>query len=391
VSDRPGGPEFDEEFWRVVHRRAERVRELVLNEIEQAEHLVFSEGEVVKIPAAATSEENVVPVFTEPFWEEVGVRAHRVRNLASETLAAAEERLLNDQEVLAPVALSTKRTGTLRNLVRNLPIQRSDAFGFVAALLAAVLLVPQLIAPVMSSAGVQPPKILQFMIIGDKDRKDQLASELEGEGGSTNGSAAQAETDSDGNPVDGTPSSSQGAGAKGTDSVSGPSEGGTSGTPAAGAAGQGQSGASDASPAASPSPSAAPSPAVAAPKPPTAPLEVHAVGVDSKTIRVTWTDISSDETGFQVNREVPDGAPASTERVEKDVTSFVVLNLVPETRACFRVRALNEAGHSDWAPSLAPGYACATTPAAPAETPGQPAGSPAPQPEASPAAAPPPA
>ena len=41
MSDHSGGPEFNEEFWRVVHQRAERVRELVLGEIEAAEHLVF--------------------------------------------------------------------------------------------------------------------------------------------------------------------------------------------------------------------------------------------------------------------------------------------------------------------------------------------------------------
>ena len=381
MKDHPRGPEFNEEFWRVVHRRAERVRVLVLGEIEAAEHLVFSEGEVVRVPAAATSEENVVPVFTEPFWEDVESRAQWVRNLAAESLAAAEERLLDEEEVPAPSIVSVKKTGYLRNLVRNLPIQRSDAFGFVAALLAAILLVPQLIVPVMSNAGVQAPKILQFMVIGENDKNDQPSSQVQDEGGSSNGSASQGAMDSEGNPLPGTQSPSQGTGASGADAASGIGEGGTNGVAATGAAGPGQSGGSNVDPAASPSPSVSPQPTVPAPKAPTAPLEVHAVAVDSKSIRISWTDISNDETGFQVDRQVPDGAPANVERVVKDLSTFLWANLAPETRACFRVRALNEVGPSDWAPALAPGYVCATTAAAPADPPASPA---APQPEGSP-------
>jgi len=381
VSDHSGGPEFNEDFWRVVHQRAERVRELVLGEIEAAEHLVFSEGEVVRVPAAATSEQNVVPVFTEPFWEDVETRVQRVRNLAAESLAAAEERLLDEVQAPAAAIAPVKKPASLRSLVRNFSLQRSDAFGFVAALLAAVLLVPQLIAPVMSSAGVQPPKILQFMIVGDNDKSDQQASEVQGEGGSTNGSADPGGEASRSKPVPSAQSPGQGTGVSGSDAVSGTGEGGTNGKAATGAAGSGQGGASNVDPAASPSPSVSPTPALPAPKAPTAPLEVHAVAVDSKSIRISWTDMSNDETGFQVDRQVPDGALASSERVGKDLSNYLWANLAPETRACFRVRAMNEVGSSDWAPVLAPGYVCATTPAVPAEPLPSP---PPPQPEASP-------
>ncbi len=385
------GPKFDEEFWLAVHRRAERVRELVVEEIDAAERMVFSDAEASEDAAAAGH--NVVPVFTEPFWEEVESRAHRVRSLAAESLAAAEARLVGDDTV--PVTTishrpTSRRTPTLRNLGRSLNLQRSDAFGFVAALLAAILLVPQLIAPVWSNAGVEPPKIIKIMLIGDKNRAEQRASEAEREQGS-----AEATQSSDGSsdrpaPPDSESSGGPSAGEAGTAGTSPTGEEGTKGTPGQGTPGPNQSGTPGAVVAASPTPASSPSPPAPPPTPPAAPLDVKAVAVRHDAIRISWTDASADETAFLIERLVPDGAPASVQRVGKDASRLLWDNLTPETRTCFRVRSLGEGGRSEWAPSAAPGYVCATTLAAPADTPGQSGGPAAPplQPPPSPVAPP---
>ena len=383
-------PEFGEEFWLAVHRRAERVRELVLEEIEQAERMVFSEAD--SSAAVAADGHNVVPVFTDPFWDEVETRARRVRAMAAESLAEAEDRLLGDERV--PVTTISPRPAsgfgaTLRNLGRTLNLQRSDAFGFVAALLAAVLLVPQLIAPVWSNAGVEPPSILRFILIGDKNRVEEQASETEAEEGSIDSTESSAEVSSAAAPPEGTSSGGGAEAEAGAEGISPTGEGGAQGAAAQGPPGPGQSGDPGAAAAASPTPASSPSPAPIPAAPPAAPLGVKAVAASPFAIQITWTDASADEIAFQIDRRVPDGAPASVERVGKDVTSFLWTNLAPETRACFRVRAVGESVRSEWAPAAAPGYACATTPAAPAEPPA--AGPPAPQPQASPSPAAPPA
>jgi uncharacterized membrane protein YgcG len=393
VSDHHTRPHFDEAFWLAVHRRAERVREFALAEIEEAERKVFSEAaDVTEIAAAA--EHNVVPVFTEPFWEEVETRARRVRTLAAESLVAAEDQLLGDEEVaVTSIADRRVRAGSgFRNLGRTLNLQRSDAFGFVAALLAAILLVPQVIAPVWSNAGVDPPKILKFMLIGDKYRVEDQASDRESEDGSIDSGQSSGGSSDGGTAAEGASSGGGSAAESGADGTSPNGEGGTVGTAGEGTPGPGQSGATGAAVAATPSPASSPTPAPPPPATPAAPLEVHAIAVSPSAIQVTWTDASADEIAFQVDRRVPDGAPPSIQRVGKDVTSFLWTNLAPESRACFRVRSLGEAGRSEWAPAAAPGYACATTPAAPAEPPGESTGGPpAPQPQAPPSPAAPPA
>jgi hypothetical protein len=366
------------------------VRGLVLEEIEQAERMVFSEAD--SSAAVAADGRNVVPVFTDPFWDEVETRARRVRAMAAESLAEAEDRLLGDEQV--PVTTISPRPAsgfgaTLRNLGRTLNLQRSDAFGFVAALLAAVLLVPQLIAPVWSNAGVEPPSILRFILIGDKNKVEERASETEAEEGSIDSTESSAEDPSAAAPAEPT-SSEGGADAEaGAEGISPTGEGGTQGAAAQGTPGPGQSGEPGSAASASPTPASSPAPAPIPAAPPAAPLGVKAVAASPFAIQITWTDASADEIAFQIDRRVPDGAPASVERVGKDVTSFLWTNLAPETRACFRVRSVGESVRSDWAPAAAPGYACATTPAAPAEPPA--GGPPAPQPQASPSPAAPPA
>lgn len=385
MSDERRPPAFDDEFWRTVEQRAARVRQFVRDEIEQAEQGAFSEAETLKQPAMVPDGE-LVPVFTEPFWEEVHRRAQRVRALAVEGLAAAEERLLEDAGAESEVVTTAPaRVGALSRLGRTFNLQRSDAFGFVAALLAAVLLIPQLIVPVWSSAGVEPPKILRFVLIGDRDNGEQeQSSSSEGEQGATEGAESRNVGSSNGSSTAAESGGSAAGGAEFTTNAPSGSTGASQDGTDQGAAGSAQQGADGAT--VQPSPSPAPSPTSAPPvvSPPAAPLDVHAVAVDSTSIRIVWTDASPDEVGFQVERRVADGAPRSTARTGKDVSSYLWTNLTPETRTCFRVRAIGDAGFSEWAPAAAPGHACATTAAAPVEAPQQPGPvqpqAPAPQP-----------
>lgn len=365
--------QFDETFWANVHRRASNVREMAMQELDQAEQMLLSE-QVANEAAGA----NVVPVFTETFWEEVGVRAQRVRQLAMSSVAQAEELLVGDRQQVETVTVSREpaRRG-LRGYLRNLPLHRSDAFGFGAAFLAVVLLVPQIIAPVMISAGVEPPKIVEFLVIGDPrsdgddgdEQEPQPEPQQAGEEGSTKGIGTPDNPTVSEGGTDGKPASPGGSNAPdGTDSSSDGASGagGASGAAANGTPAPGQSGASGVPGGVSPSPSPEASPA---PRAPFAPGGLTAEAVDSTSIRLAWVDNSTDETGFQINRTGVEAPTPAFQGVAKDVKTYLWTNITPSTQACFRVRALGAELSSNWAPSADPGTVCATTPAAPVDNP----------------------
>lgn len=92
---------------------------------------------------------------------------------------------------------------------------------------------------------------------------------------------------------------------------------------------------------------------VPGPKPPAAPTNVAARSLSPSQIRVSWTDASSNETGFRVT----DGV--STWSRSANTTSFVVGGLGPGTYKCFMVQSYNSVGSSPWAPSS---WTCTTTP-----------------------------
>lgn len=84
---------------------------------------------------------------------------------------------------------------------------------------------------------------------------------------------------------------------------------------------------------------------------PASPSTPVATALNSAEIKVTWTDNSNNENGFQVYN----GASYLT--VGANSTSALYYNLSPGTYMCFQVTAYNLAGSS--APTS---YACTTTP-----------------------------
>ncbi|MGI8810410.1 MAG: fibronectin type III domain-containing protein [Acidimicrobiales bacterium] len=88
-------------------------------------------------------------------------------------------------------------------------------------------------------------------------------------------------------------------------------------------------------------------------KVPSAPENVVATAVNPATIRVTWTDTSSNESGFRVT----DGESEWT--VPADATEFVMHGLRPGTQKCFSIQSYITSGRSsDWVPK---GGACVAT------------------------------
>lgn len=372
---------FDEAFWANVHQRVASVRGLAMTELDNAENLLLAEAS----ESVTAADANVVPVFTEPFWEEVGQRTGRVRQMALSSVAEAEERLVGQDLDIETVTVRHAHhapTG-LRAFSRTFSFQRSDAFGFAAALLAVVLLVPQLIAPVMSSAGVEPPRIVQFLIIGDESAKPHSPRPLAGEAGSSSEPEKPEVSASSGDfprPKASAPSGSNAV--AGSDAASG----GTTGTPGAAVEGTpvpGQNGGGNAGTAAvSPAPQASPESSPIPPKVPLAPAGLEATAIDSTTIRLSWIDNSTDETAFQINRTGVEAPVPAFRSVGRDVTTYLWIDVAPQTQACFRIRASGEA-QSDWAPAGFPGQVCATTPATPADAAAaQPQAPPGPQPAA---------
>ncbi|MGH7572761.1 MAG: fibronectin type III domain-containing protein [Gemmatimonadota bacterium] len=108
------------------------------------------------------------------------------------------------------------------------------------------------------------------------------------------------------------------------------------------------------------------------PPPPATPTGLIATTVNHESIDLTWTDNSTDEDGFRVERrlgQVGTFEPDTT--LGSDATSHSDGSLVAETEYCYRIVAFNAGGDSD--PS---NVACAATSEAP-PGPG-PAGDPAP-------------
>jgi hypothetical protein len=93
---------------------------------------------------------------------------------------------------------------------------------------------------------------------------------------------------------------------------------------------------------------------------PADPTGVTATAVTHAQVEVTWTDNSSDEQSFQVERSTTGEAGSFTllASVGPDVVSCSDIGVTPGTSYCYRVRAHNDAGFSAYATP-----ACATTPA----------------------------
>jgi hypothetical protein len=77
-------------------------------------------------------------------------------------------------------------------------------------------------------------------------------------------------------------------------------------------------------------------------------------------LTLTWTDASDNEAGFKIERRVGlTGTYAEIAMPAADTISYVDPSLSAGTTYCYRVRAFNDAGDSEYS-----NEACATTPAA---------------------------
>ena len=100
------------------------------------------------------------------------------------------------------------------------------------------------------------------------------------------------------------------------------------------------------------------------PPPPAAPSGLTAITFDQQRIDLGWTDNSSDETGFELQRSTDGFATFVVINLGANVTSFSNTGLAASTAYTYRARAKNAGGFSDFSNT-----ATATTNAPPADTP----------------------
>lgn len=95
------------------------------------------------------------------------------------------------------------------------------------------------------------------------------------------------------------------------------------------------------------------------PTAPDAPGNITAVAEGQYTIKVTWTEASTDVTGFNIDNGCPVGScdPGATLAQTTGPVDSATFNVTPGTYQCFRVQAMNNAGTSPWA-----GFGCTGTP-----------------------------
>ncbi|HEY6866370.1 MAG TPA: LamG-like jellyroll fold domain-containing protein, partial [Candidatus Eisenbacteria bacterium] len=96
-----------------------------------------------------------------------------------------------------------------------------------------------------------------------------------------------------------------------------------------------------------------------APAPPNPPTGLAAAAPTYSQINLSWTDNSSDETSFEVERSTDGGASFTPlASLAANTTSYSDIGLTAATAYCYRVRAVSGIGPSGWA-----GPGCVTTPA----------------------------
>jgi titin len=81
---------------------------------------------------------------------------------------------------------------------------------------------------------------------------------------------------------------------------------------------------------------------------PTTPSTLVATVISSQQIDLTWTDNSSNETGFRIERSNDGVSYTEIQTVSAGVTSFQNTGLTPNTQYFYRVRAYNAAGNSTY-------------------------------------------
>jgi hypothetical protein len=96
---------------------------------------------------------------------------------------------------------------------------------------------------------------------------------------------------------------------------------------------------------------------------PTAPTEPTVVAPSGTSVTFGWTDTSTTETGFEVQRAVA-GVWATIGETAKNVVTYTDTGLTSGTLYSYRVRALGASGDSAWSPyvEIAPGTVAPTAP-----------------------------
>ncbi|HEX2179882.1 MAG TPA: hypothetical protein VHL54_10270 [Actinomycetota bacterium] len=348
MSKQPIVPDFDDQFWMEVNDRVERVRNLTREELGRAEQELLA----VEVEVAG----EVVPVFPAPFWARVDKRAAKVRRMALDELADAEERLMNQPPEAG--AASRSRPAILRGLPQLRPISpraRVNALGFVTAVLAVLMLLPQ-VMPISSFAGVRPRGPLGIFFSADDPEAEAPGAESGNPGAGSNGTRVkndENEPASRSGTSAGTSRTAPKAAGTNPSTVAEYGNPGPSGSGGGAAGGNGGPGALAEGAAGTSSPGA-----VNAGPPPAAPSNLLVTAVDDNSVRLRWKDNSADETAFLIERK---GSPVSRESVAADTKTYVWQGLPANSEACFRVRARNDGASSDWLPDE---YECVTTHAA---------------------------
>jgi uncharacterized protein (TIGR02145 family) len=80
---------------------------------------------------------------------------------------------------------------------------------------------------------------------------------------------------------------------------------------------------------------------------PNAPSNLSGVVNSSTQITLTWRDESTNESEFKIERKIGSGAFVIVGNTSKDITSFVDINLIPNTIYTYRVFSKNSYGNSN--------------------------------------------
>lgn len=77
-----------------------------------------------------------------------------------------------------------------------------------------------------------------------------------------------------------------------------------------------------------------------------APSNLNATVISSAELLLKWTDNSSNEKGFIIERKIGSGSYKTLITVKSNITSYNDIELVPSTKYSYRVRAYNSSGYS---------------------------------------------